>query len=105
MKKIMVLIAFGILIGILPAHAQDTIASSSSTTVTTTYPSQANDDMAKPSNITGIALGVVGVLALGLVIVVMVRGRKNTVGGIQNQAKTEPRPRTPESINNPGSGV
>lgn len=80
---------------------QDTAANSGYTS-----PTAVGD---KPIDTGMTALGA-GIIAIGVVILAtgiyyMVRNRRRNIGGIQSQDKSEPTPRTPESINNPGAGV
>ena len=99
MKKIIVLMAFGLLVGILPMSAQDSASDTTMTTTSTTSIPRSND------NIIGLVAGAVAIVALGVVILYMYRNRRTSIGGIQNQSKPDPQPRTTQSINNPGSGV
>ena len=102
MKKLIITLSFCLMLGIFATSAQ-TETSTSSTTTTSSQTS--GEDNKMPMNTTGIIVGAIGLLALAGIIVYMVRNRNKTVGGIQSQDKTDPRPVTTQSINNPGSGV
>lgn len=59
----------------------------------------------KPDNIVGWAIGGTAVVALGIILVMMVRDRRKTIGGMLDQSKPSPNIVTTQSIDNPGSGV
>jgi ABC-type uncharacterized transport system permease subunit len=105
MKKIFLLTSFTLMITIYAVNAQSgdsaNTAYSSSTTVNTTT----TDNSSHPNNTSVLIIGALSIAALGLVIYVMYRNRRKTIGGIQSQDKSSPSPSTTQSINNPGSGV
>jgi heme/copper-type cytochrome/quinol oxidase subunit 2 len=102
-KYLMAAIAFTFIVGISSVSAQDQSANSSTTTTTNTATTPENEGWM--NNPTALIVGGIGVLVLGVVIVMMVRNRRKTIGGMQNQDKEAPRQVTTQSINNPGSGV
>jgi amino acid transporter len=59
----------------------------------------------KPNSILGWAIGGSAVLVLGISITMMVRRRRTTIGGMQDQSKASPAIATTQSISTPGSGV
>ncbi|MBS1623381.1 MAG: hypothetical protein JSS76_12100 [Bacteroidetes bacterium] len=82
-------------------RAQDTADANGFTSTTSVADKKVDTGM---TAIGAVLIGV-GVVVLGVGIFYMVKNRRNNLGGIQNQDKTEPTPRTTQSIDNPGSGV
>jgi len=98
MKKIkflLLVILFTLMGAVLTVSAQNT---ESQTATESTM-------IKKPENIVGWAIGGTAVVALGIIIVMMVRNRRMTIGGMQDQSKPSPTIVTTQSINNPGAGV
>jgi len=67
-------------------------------------PTQSTENK-KPNSILGWAIGGSAVLVLGISIVMMVRRRRTTIGGMQDQSKPSPAIATTQSISTPGSGI
>ena len=106
MKKIkfqLALIAISLLMGALTASAQDSTYSSSTTMSSNSSSKQ--DSTPDASNSTGMIVGGISVVVLGIVIALMYINRRKTIGGMQSQDKPSPKPVTTQSINNPGTGV
>jgi len=98
MKKIKLLLAvllFILMGAVMPVKAQNTESSIATESAMSK----------KPENIAGWAIGGSAVVALGIIIVMMVRNRRTTIGGMQDQSKPSPTIVTTQSINNPGAGV
>ncbi len=81
--------------------AQDTAEANGFTSTTSVADKKADTGMTA----VGTALISIGVIVLGVGIFYMVKNRRSNIGGMQDQNKSEPSPRTTQSIDNPGSGV
>lgn len=98
MKKIKFLILvllFTVMGTALPVKAQNTASQTSTESA----------DGKRPDSIAGWAIGGASIVALGIIVAMMVRDRRKTIGGMQNQSKPSPSPVTTQSIDNPGAGV
>jgi len=98
MKKIKFLtliLLLNLMGGISPVKAQNTESQTSA----------AITENKKSDNMLGWAIGGTAVVALGIVLMMMVRNRRRTIGGMQDQSKPSPGIVTTQSIDNPGSGV
>lgn len=95
------ILAVTVLAACYSVTAQDTSMANGYTSTTSV------SDKPVDTGMTALGAGLIGigVIVLGAGIYYMVRNRRSTIGGIQSQNKTEPTPRTTDSINNPGSGV
>jgi uncharacterized protein YpmS len=94
-KFLLLILLFTLMVAVLPINAQNT-ESQTATESTMTK---------KPESIVGWAIGGIALMALGIIIVMMVRNRRTTIGGMQDQSKPSPTIVTTQSINNPGAGV
>lgn len=95
------MLALTVLAACYTVTAQDTTADNGYTSSTAVQDKHMDTGMTA----LGTGLVAVGTIILAAGIYYMVRNRRRNLGGIQSQDKAEPRPRTPESINNPGAGV
>jgi|GEM_PF-5738484 len=102
MKKIILFLSLSLMAGICAVSAQNESTTTQSVTTTTTSDKSEGNNT---NNILLYTVGGVSLVALAIVIGMMYRDRKRSIGGIQSQTKEDPRPVTTQSINNPSSGV